>query len=103
MGTKRIHPPPMEKQADPTLLTPREAAKLLNVPHHRVLNMIHRKKLPALKVGSQWRIHKIEVTKVIGHRIEELPREMATLNPGDPERAEIVSEIIRLRDLLKKT
>jgi len=28
---------------------------------------------------------------------------MATLNPGDPERAEIVSEIIRLRNLLKKT
>ncbi|HLN99395.1 MAG TPA: helix-turn-helix domain-containing protein [Pyrinomonadaceae bacterium] len=92
----------MGKHADPTLLTPREAAKLLNVPHHRVLNMIHRRELPAFKVGSQWRIYKIEVTKAIGHRIEELPREMATLNPGDPERAKIVSEIIRLRDLLKE-
>jgi excisionase family DNA binding protein len=49
----------MEKEADPTFLTPREAAKLLNLPTHRVLNMIHRKELPALKVGKHWRILKV--------------------------------------------
>ena len=32
---------------------------------HRVLKMIHRKELPALKVGSHWRIPKSEVTKLI--------------------------------------
>jgi hypothetical protein len=60
--------------------------------------MIHRKELLANKVGSQWRIFKSEVTKRIGHRIHEPPREMATLNRGDPQRAEIVREIRRLRD-----
>ena len=58
MNTKRI-------EADPTLLTPREAAKLLNVSIPRVLYMIHSKKLPALKVGSQWRIYRNDVTKLI--------------------------------------
>jgi len=56
----------MEKEADPTpFLTPRQAAKLLNLPTHRVLTMIHRKELPALKVGAHWRIPKSEVTKLI--------------------------------------
>ena len=41
----------MKKEADPTFLTPREAAKLLNLPTHTVLIMIHRNELPALKVG----------------------------------------------------
>jgi hypothetical protein len=36
------------KQAEPTFLTPRDAAKLLNVPTHRILNMIQCKALPAL-------------------------------------------------------
>ena len=53
----------MEKQAEPTFLTPRDAAKLLNVPTHRVLNMIQCKALPALKVGSDWRIPKSAVIK----------------------------------------
>ena len=56
----------MEKEADPTpFLTPRQAAKLLNLTTHRVLKMIHRKELPALKVGAHWRIPKSEVTKLI--------------------------------------
>ena len=56
----------MEKEADPIpFLTPRQAAKLLNLPTHRVLKMIHRKKLPALKVGNQCRIFRSEVTKLI--------------------------------------
>ena len=56
----------MENEADPTpFLAPRQAAKLLNLPTHRVLKMIHRQELPALKVGSQWRIPKSEVIKLI--------------------------------------
>ena len=54
----------MEKQADPTqFLTPAQAAKLLNLPTHRVLRMIDRKELPALKVGRRWRIPRSEVSK----------------------------------------
>jgi len=58
VDTRRIQP-------DPTLLTISEAAKLLNVPTPRVLYMIHHEKLPALKVGSQWRIFRSEVAKLI--------------------------------------
>jgi hypothetical protein len=35
--------------------------------------------------------------------ITELAREMATLTPSDPRRAEIVAEIMRLVDLSKQT
>ena len=56
----------MEKHDDRTeFLTLQQAAKLLNLPTHRVLTMIHRKELPALKVGAHWRIPKSEVTKLI--------------------------------------
>jgi excisionase family DNA binding protein len=48
---------------DPTFLTPRQTAKLLNLPTHRVLIMIHRNELPAMKVGTRWRIPKSEVIK----------------------------------------
>jgi excisionase family DNA binding protein len=52
----------MNKPADPTFLTPRDAANLLNLPTHRVLKMIHSKQLPALKVGSRWRIPRLHLT-----------------------------------------
>ena len=53
----------MEKQAEPTFLTPRDAAKLLNVPTHRVLKMIQCRALPALRIGRDWRLRKSEVIK----------------------------------------
>ena len=56
----------MEKQVDPkSFLTPRDAAKLLNVPTHRIHLLIYSKKLPAFKVGTQWRIPTSELTKFI--------------------------------------
>jgi excisionase family DNA binding protein len=56
----------MEKQADQVpLLTPSDAAKLLNLPTQTILDMIHRKELPALKVGRHWRILKSEVIKLM--------------------------------------
>ena len=56
----------MENEPDPRpFLTPSQAAKLLNLPTHKVLKMIHRKQLPAHKVGAHWRIPKSEVTKLI--------------------------------------
>jgi len=47
------------------LLTSRQAAKLLNLPTYRVVRMIHRNELLAFKVGSHWRIPRIEVNKLI--------------------------------------
>lgn len=56
----------MEKHEDQTeFLTPQQAAKLLNLPTHTVLKMIHRKELPAIKVGTRWRIPKSELIKLI--------------------------------------
>ena len=53
----------MEKQADPAqFLTPEQAAKLLNLPLRTIRRMIHSKELPALKVGSRWRIPRLHVT-----------------------------------------
>ena len=59
----------MENQADrmPSL-TPREAAKLLNLPTQTIRDMIKRKQLPAINLGGgQWRISRSEVTKFISH------------------------------------
>jgi excisionase family DNA binding protein len=54
----------MENQSGPaSFLSPRQAAKLLNLPTHTVLRMIHRKELAALKVGTRWRIPSTELTK----------------------------------------
>jgi len=47
----------------PTFLTPSDAAKLLNLPTHRVLKMIQCRALPARRVGSDWRLRKSEVIK----------------------------------------
>jgi len=58
----------MEKQAHPMpLLTPREAAKLLNLPTQTIRDMISRKELPAIKVNGQLRILRSELTKSIPH------------------------------------
>jgi excisionase family DNA binding protein len=58
----------MENQADrmPSL-TPREAAKLLNLPTQTIRDMIKRKQLPAINVAGQWRIPRSEVRKFISH------------------------------------
>jgi len=41
--------------------------------------------------------------QIVEARIDELAREMITLKPGDPRRAQIVHEIMRLSDLQKQT
>ena len=54
----------IEKQADPKpFLTPRDAAKLLNVPTEKILDMIENKKLRAFKVGRLWRLRASDLSK----------------------------------------
>jgi excisionase family DNA binding protein len=52
-------------QSDPgsSFVTLQQAAQMLDVPADRLLKMIHRKELPALLVGSRWRIPKSAVTE----------------------------------------
>ena len=54
----------MEKQVDPVrLLTPHEAARLLNLTTETILKMILRKELRAFKIGRYWRLSNNDLTK----------------------------------------
>ena len=56
----------MEEQADlAPLMSPRDAAKLLNLPTQTIRDMINRKELLAFRVGNQWRISRSEVAKLV--------------------------------------
>jgi excisionase family DNA binding protein len=56
----------MENELQPLrLLTIPEAAELLQVSTRTLQRLIHRKELPALKVGGQWRINESQLTKWI--------------------------------------
>ncbi len=44
-------------------LTVEETAELLQVSRRTLQRMIHRKDLPAFKVGGQWRIHENALAK----------------------------------------
>lgn len=55
---------PMENNPEPIkLLTSEETAELLQVSRRTLQRMIHRKDLPAFKVGGQWRIHESTLAK----------------------------------------
>jgi len=54
----------METDLDPLqLLTTQQAAELLQVSQRTVNRMIQDKKLPAFKVGGQWRVRESQLTK----------------------------------------
>jgi hypothetical protein len=46
---------------------------------------------------------KSERNQLLGQLLDNLAREMSTLNPSDVRRAQIVHKIMRLRDLLKQS
>ena len=55
---------PMENSTEPLkFLTVEETAELLQVSRRTLQRMIHRKDLPAFKVGGQWRIHENALAK----------------------------------------
>jgi len=54
----------MENSTEPLkFLTVEETAELLQVSRRTLQRMIHRKDLPAFKVGGQWRIHENTLSK----------------------------------------
>ena len=54
----------MENSAEPLkFLTVEETAEMLQVSRRTLQRMIHRKDLPAFKVGGQWRIHENALAK----------------------------------------
>lgn len=46
-------------------LTLKEAARMLQISKRTVFRMIHQKKVPAIKVGGQWRIRESQFKKWI--------------------------------------
>jgi excisionase family DNA binding protein len=54
----------MENSTEPLrFLTVEETAELLQISRRTLQRMIHRKDLPAFKVGGQWRIHESALSK----------------------------------------
>ena len=47
------------------LLTLKETAAVLQISERTALRMIDRKKLPAFKVGGQWRVSENKLTKLL--------------------------------------
>jgi excisionase family DNA binding protein len=59
----------MDKKLDQIrLLTLAEAAELLQVSIRTLQRMIRNKKLPAFKVGGQWRIRESQLQQWVEHR-----------------------------------
>ena len=57
---------PMENNIDPLrFLTIKEAAAILQISERTAHRMLQRKKLPAFKVGGQWRLRESELAKYL--------------------------------------
>ena len=64
--------PAMENNLEPLkFLTLEETAELLHLSRRTLQRMIHRKELPAFKVGGQWRVHPNQLAKWL-EELEEL-------------------------------
>ena len=61
----------MEIEIEPLCLTLRQAGELLKVSPHTVQRMLHRKQLPGVKIGKQWRVRRNDLAKLI-QDLEEL-------------------------------
>jgi len=55
---------PMENDLEPMLfLTLQQTAELLRLSRRTVMRMVQQKKLPAFKVGGQWRVNERRLSK----------------------------------------
>lgn len=63
----------MMKKEELRFLTLAEVASLLQVSKRTLLRMIQQKKLPALKVGGQWRIPESRFRKWVEHNENLIP------------------------------
>ncbi len=54
------------------LLTVPEIAKCLRVSRTTVWRWCHNKKLPAFRVGKNWRVYQADVEKMVGHPLDIL-------------------------------
>ena len=61
----------METNIEPLYLTISQAGELLKISPRTVQCMLQRQHLPGVKIGSQWRVSKIDLAKLI-EDLEEL-------------------------------
>ena len=67
------------------ILTVPEVAKYLKVSRTTVWRWCNDGKLLAFKVGKNWRIHRSEIEKIVGRKLDELGEEnLLTGDNGDP-------------------
>ena len=72
MALRLLDLEPMENDIEPLkFLTLEETAELLHLSRRTLQRMIHRKELPAFKVGGQWRVHPNQLAKWL-EELEEL-------------------------------
>ncbi len=62
----------VDSQHDLKFLTLNEAARILQVSKRTLFRMVQDKKIPALKVGGQWRIRESQFVKWIEDRERSL-------------------------------
>ena len=53
----------LSKNIDLRFLTLQQAAEMLRMSNRTIQRLIHRKELPAFKVGGQWRFRESELAK----------------------------------------
>lgn len=66
------------------ILTVPEVAKYLKVSRTTVWRWCNDGKLFAFKVGKNWRIHRSELEKIVGRRLDTLNDEAITGDNGGP-------------------
>src|SRR3979411_1263488 len=94
---------------DETFLTTEEVLEYLQVNLRTVYRLIKANKIPAVRVGRQWRFRKrdidawLETQRPRGSRaVRAAPRASATPSGGRP-RVLVVDDEATIRDLLSKT
>ena len=53
------------------LMTIRQAAGYLNISHHTLYKLVHRKEVPAAKIGGSWRFSPELLDEWVRKRMEE--------------------------------
>ena len=56
----------MNKESQPLLLTVKEVSELLRIHRPKVYDLIHEGIIEGFKIGSDWRVRKESVEKIVG-------------------------------------
>ena len=95
--------------SDETFLTTEEVLEYLQVNLRTVYRLIKAGKIPAVRVGRQWRFRKrdidawLDAQRPRGERSEPVVAERPAARPDEPARVLVVDDEASIRELLSKT